>query len=74
MAGNNYNCGICVYYKSAEIMGSCRRYPRSITKHKNEWCGEFKEAEFVSVPVYDIMTDQVSVHTVTQKKRGRPRK
>jgi len=74
MAGNNYNCGICVYYKSAEIMGSCRRYPRSSTKHRNDWCGEFKEAEFVSVPVYDIMTDQVSVHTVTQKKRGRPRK
>ena len=74
MAGDDYkrNCGICTYFKNAEILGNCRRYPKPITKHRTDWCGEFKEVEFaVSVAVYDINTDQV---LTAPKKRGRPRK
>jgi hypothetical protein len=53
-------------------LGNCRRYPKPITKHRTDWCGDFKEVEFVvNVAIYDINTDQV---LTAPKKRGRPRK
>jgi hypothetical protein len=62
-------CGECKFFRSAQLMGSCRRYPVPQNKHENDWCGEWTEMqlEIVALPVYDVMTD-------TPKKRGRPAK
>lgn len=66
------SCAGCKFFVNAQIMGSCRRYPHTINRHMNDWCGEHValqqiEPEMVNLPVYDIMTD-----TVTEpKKRGR---
>ena len=53
------SCFSCLYFKNAQIMGSCRRYPQMLNKHENDWCGEHAEkpVEMVKLPVYDIMTD-----------------
>ena len=63
------SCADCKFFLNAQIMGSCRRYPQTINRHMNDWCGEHAliEQVMVNLPVYDIMTD-----TITEpKKRGR---
>jgi hypothetical protein len=63
------SCADCKFFLNAQIMGSCRRYPQTINRHMNDWCGEHAliERVMVDLPVYDIMTD-----TITEpKKRGR---
>jgi len=63
------SCADCKFFLNAQIMGSCRRYPQTINRHMNDWCGEHAliERVMVDLPVYDIMTD-----TITKpKKRGR---
>ena len=37
------NCRLCVYFADMDKIGQCRRYPRFVTKHENEWCGEFRK-------------------------------
>jgi hypothetical protein len=37
------NCRLCVYFADMDRIGQCRRYPRFVTKHENEWCGEFRK-------------------------------
>jgi hypothetical protein len=66
------SCADCKFFLNAQIMGSCRRYPQTINRHMNDWCGEHSlpikiEPEMVNLPVYDIMTDTIS----EPKKRGR---
>lgn len=73
MADVHSKCANCRYFLNAEIMGSCRRYPHTINRHMNDWCGEHalaiemyepeppKEAppEPIQPMVYDIQTDTV---------------
>ena len=40
MADVHSKCANCRYFLNAEIMGSCRRYPQTINRHMNDWCGE----------------------------------
>lgn len=56
------SCSTCLFFKNAQIMGSCRRYPQMLNKHENDWCGEHTLAPMalVQMPVYDIMTDTVT--------------
>ena len=56
------SCLTCLYFKDAQIMGSCRRYPEMLNKHQSDWCGEHAEkpVEMVKLPVYDIMTDTIT--------------
>jgi hypothetical protein len=63
------SCADCKFFLNAQIMGSCRRYPQTINRHMNDWCGEHAliERVMVNLPVYDIMTDTIS----EPKKRGR---
>ena len=63
------SCADCKFFLNAQIMGSCRRYPQTINRHMNDWCGEHAliERVMVDLPVYDIMTDTV----IEPKKRGR---
>ena len=39
-------CGNCKYFDGIVSMnwGKCKRYPQSIEKNKNDWCGEFAMA------------------------------
>lgn len=71
MADVHSRCANCRYFLNAEIMGSCRRYPHTINRHMNDWCGEHalaiemyepeppKEAPPPQPMVYDIQTDTV---------------
>lgn len=69
------SCADCKFFLNAQIMGSCRRYPQTINRHMNDWCGEHAligqvmgiEPVKINLPVYDIMTDTIS----KPKKRGR---
>ena len=69
------SCASCKFFLNAQIMGSCRRYPQTINRHMNDWCGEHfavQQAEpvMVKLPVYDIQTDTV-VEPPLKKKPGR---
>jgi hypothetical protein len=63
------SCADCKFFLNAQIMGSCRRYPQTINRHMNDWCGEHAliEPVIINLPVYDIMTDTIA----EPKKRGR---
>jgi len=49
-------CFTCEFFRNAQVMGSCRRYPAPQNKHQNDWCGEH-QMKMLALPVYDIMTD-----------------
>jgi len=70
MADVHSRCANCQYFLNAEIMGSCRRYPQTINRHMNDWCGEHAMAIQMIEPeppkkalepihLYDIQTDTV---------------
>lgn len=40
MADVHSKCATCRFFLNAEVMGSCRRYPQTINRHMNDWCGE----------------------------------
>lgn len=61
-------CLTCEFFRNAQIMGSCRRYPAPQNKHQNDWCGEH-QMKMLALPVYDIMTD--TTITPKRKKPGR---
>ena len=65
-------CGNCEYFRDAQVLGACRRYPTPQNKHQSDWCGEHK-IKMVSLPVYDIMTDETTTAKVPEvvAKRGR---
>lgn len=68
-------CKTCRFFVTGQVMGACRRYPDMQNKHEMDWCGEHQEArvEMVTLPVYDIMTDETTeaVVPVEKKKPGR---
>ena len=51
-------CKTCRYFNNGIAIGTCRRYPEVQNKHGMDWCGEHSEQIMVSLPVYDIMTDE----------------
>jgi len=68
-------CADCKFFLNAQIMGSCRRYPQTINRHMNDWCGEHEliEPEMVSLPVYDILTDTVAEPPLRKKPGRKPK-
>ena len=75
------SCADCKFFLNAQIMGSCRRYPQTINRHMNDWCGEhiasqqtkLKEPEMVTLPVYDILTDTVAEPPLRKKPGRKPK-
>ena len=65
-------CGNCRYFSKNDILGTCRRFPQSVSKHHNDWCGCFKTIRSEIEEVALEMVNSVSEGTV--KRRGRPRK
>lgn len=44
MAVENYKetCNYCRFFVDNDRMGVCNRFPESVNKHMNNWCGEFQ--------------------------------
>lgn len=56
-------CKTCEYFRDAQVLGACRRFPTPQNKHESDWCGEHK-IKMVALPVYDIMTDTTTTAEV----------
>ena len=69
------HCKNCRFFVAGQVMGACRRYPELHNKHEMDWCGEHiqQTIKMVSLPVYDITTDETKVAEmpVERKKPGR---
>ena len=68
---NNPTCKTCEYFRDAQVLGTCRRYPSPQNKHESDWCGEHK-IKMVVLPVYDIMTDTTTPAQVPETIVKRP--
>lgn len=74
------NCSSCHYFRGANVIGLCRRFPAFVNKSHNDWCGEFqaKQVELIALPVVEMQqTDEKPVEIPTlapKKQRGRPKK
>lgn len=40
------SCGTCIYFNTRAYL--CRRFPESVIKRSDDWCGEHKGAVFKS--------------------------
>jgi len=57
------SCIACKFFITGGQLGSCHRYPQSLTKAPSEWCGEFieriKALEFIPHKIkLDIKSNQ----------------
>lgn len=62
---SDIRCNNCRFWNGAQLMGLCRRYPKTENKHEMDWCGEHQPAAVKMVPVADIQPQ------VEPKKPGR---
>lgn len=60
-------CNTCRFFVTGLAIGTCRRYPQVENKHEKDWCGEHQERVIISLPVYDIMTDETKVAEMPAK-------
>jgi hypothetical protein len=72
------SCASCKFFLNAQIMGSCRRYPQTINRHMNDWCGEHIAPQQIEQPtenlrVYDIQTDTVAEPPLKKKPGRKPK-
>jgi len=65
-------CLTCEFFRNAQVMGSCRRYPAPQNKHQNDWCGEY-QIKMMALPVYDIMTDTTTMPPERKKPGRKPK-
>ena len=72
---SDVHCKTCRFFINGQVIGGCRRYPTFQNKHEMDWCGEHVEQtiKMVSLPVYDIMSDETKMAEVPveRKKPGR---
>ena len=66
-------CLTCEFFRNAQVMGSCRRYPAPQNKHQNDWCGEHQMKIMLALPVYDIMTDTTTMPPERKKPGRKPK-
>jgi hypothetical protein len=74
------NCSSCLFFTEGGHIGTCKRYPNSVIKSPNEWCGEYKL--FARKPIIDpipVVVPDIEIKFVEPtkveeptKKRGRP--
>jgi hypothetical protein len=65
-------CLTCEFFRNAQVMGTCRRYPAPQNKHQNDWCGEH-QMKILALPVYDIMTDTTTMPPERKKPGRKPK-
>ena len=64
------HCRECRWFASDPVMGQCKRYPQTLTKHALDWCGEFDR---LTLPV-NVSAPDVNPQPAEPKRRGRPPK
>jgi len=71
---NKDNCLSCRFFSQGERMGICKRFPTSVNKSNEDWCGEFDA--IINVPLQAMVNAIIEPLIVEkqQKQRGRPRK
>ena len=70
---SDVRCKTCKFFVTGQVMGACRRYPEMQNKHEMDWCGEH-QIKMVTLPVYDIMTDETKVAEVPAAVAAEPKK
>jgi hypothetical protein len=70
---SDVRCKTCRYFLNGQVIGACRRFPEVQNKHEMDWCGEHQLPVMVTMPLYDIMTDETVMAKVPvpAKKPGR---
>ncbi len=72
-SNNKDSCNSCKFF--ADLLGSCRRYPRHIMKSPTDYCGEHSVFEN---KVFDTITEKLGGFELNfiqpPKRRGRPPK
>ncbi len=74
VVNNKETCNSCIFFSSGERMGICKRYPQTVNKSNEDWCGEWELIESLAL---DLMVQQMTEPVLlseTKKKPGRPRK
>ena len=54
-------CISCKFFLGGHILGECHRFPQSISKHENDWCGEYsKNINYVAQiqPIFNTFDDE----------------
>jgi hypothetical protein len=72
---NKDSCNSCRFFSFGDRMGICNRYPQSINKANQDWCGEFLAFKNL---VFEAMSYTINVDNIKpeepKKQRGRPKK
>jgi len=69
------NCASCLFFVVGERMGICKRYPQTVNKSNEDWCGEWELTESMALDLMvQLMTEPVLLSETPKKKPGRPRK
>ena len=72
------NCDNCKFWDHDGHFGSCKRYPKIVPKHANDWCGEFKDKQPKTITLQILNTESLdnppkNDKVLETKKRGRPK-
>jgi len=70
------SCIACKFFITGGQLGSCHRYPQSLTKAPSEWCGEFIFAnvartkdEVMTEPIINNLLESKLIQIETKPKR-----
>jgi hypothetical protein len=70
------SCIACKFFITGGKLGSCHRYPQSLTKSPSEWCGEFIFAnvartkdEVMDEPITNNLLESKPIQIETKPKR-----
>ena len=70
------SCIACKFFITGGQLGSCHRYPQSLTKAPSEWCGEFIFAnvartkdEVMDEPITSNLLESKPIQIKTKPKR-----
>lgn len=70
------SCIACKFFITGGQLGSCHRYPQSLTKAPSEWCGEFIFAnvartkdEVMDEPIINNLLESKPIQIETKLKR-----
>ena len=70
------SCIACKFFITGGQLGSCHRYPQSLTKAPSEWCGEFIFAnvartkdEVMDKPIINNLLESKPIQIETKSKR-----
>ena len=70
------SCIACKFFITGGQLGSCHRYPQSLTKAPSEWCGEFIFAnvartkdEVMDEPIINNLLESKPIQIETKSKR-----